>query len=308
MDGPARIRRVSNNVCNEGEMKRLKFGRGVLLPLILGLMLGGLGATVCFFPQGLSIRNWQQEFKQGHSLCKRVADVAEQNHWPPREFSSACNWTYLKVDESGWSTEPVGTFQDLDDRLGRLNTPSKEIVIPIFPSVYGPQIGDKLYYDAILESRIEQGDKVLVIGTGSGADAWVAWTKTRSLVYVVEINPMAVVNAKITARLGDFQIKPIAGDIRDVKLPDDFGDFDLVLWNMPYVETGARIEKLADRGFHDGDDGSILKSFLALLPSLLKKDGKAIVLNSAAAEEFITCPGVTKKTGAGCTLFVIPNS
>ena len=163
---------------------------------------------------------------------------------------------------------------------------------------------DKFYYDAILGSAIEKGDKVLVIGTGSGADAWVASLKSQDLVYVVEVNPMAVVNARNTARVANFQIKPIVGDIRDVVLPNDFRDFDFVLWNMPFLVEDSKIE---DQNFHDGDDGSILRAFLDLLPSLLKKDGTAIVWNIARAGDFITSPGVTTKTDGRFTLFVIPN-
>ncbi|MHC4442173.1 MAG: class I SAM-dependent methyltransferase [Planctomycetota bacterium] len=271
-------------------MKKLKVGIGILRPLILGMLLGGLGTT-----HFLSERVEQREFKQR---------VAEQKNWPPREFHSHCDWHYLKVDQSGWSTGSVGSFQNLDNRLGRLNTSGKEIVIPIFPTVFTPTMADKLYYDAILESDIEQGDKVLVIGTGSGSDAWVAWLKSQSIIYVIEVNPMAIVNARSTARLGDFQIKPILGDIRDIDLPEDFSNFDFVLWNMPFLEEGLTIE---EANFHDGDNGSILRSFLTLLPSLLKKDGQAIILNTANALEFINFPNLTTKKSGNYVVYIIPN-
>lgn len=285
-------------------MKRREIGIGVLRPVILGVLLGVLGATLCIFPQGLSIRNWRQEFGQRPSIRKRPADVVNQKPWPPREFYLQCDWYYSKVDENGWSTGAVGSFQDLDNRLGRLSASGKEIVIPVFPSVFPPTMDDKFYYDAILQSGIKRGDKVLVVGTGSGTDAWAASLKSQDLVYGVDVNPLAIVNTRTTVRLGNFRIKLIVGDIRDVKLPDDFKDFDYVLWNMPFLVTGGKIKEF---DFHDGDDGSILRRFLALLPSLLKKDGKAMILNSPAAAAFITSPRVTTKTHGSCTLFVIPN-
>jgi len=272
-------------------MKKLKVGIGDLRPLILGLLVGVLGTA--FF---LSERDEQPEVKQR---------VTHQNNWPPREFHSWSNWHYVKVDESGWTTGPVGSFKDLDDRFKQLNKSGKEIVIPIFPTVYAPDNYDKLYYNAILESDIKPGDKVLVIGTGSGSDSWVAWLKSQSPIYVVEANPMAVVNARVTARLADFPIKPIVGDIREVELPADYSNFDYVLWNMPFY-LGA--DMMEEKTFHDGDDGSILRKLLDLLPSLLKENGKAILLNNDKALEHINVLNMTTKVEEDLIVYVITNT
>jgi SAM-dependent methyltransferase len=263
----------------------------VVLLLGLGMLLGGLIVTFS-------------------SPRKGVSPKLEQKAWPPAEFTRSSGWVYLKVDESGWSTGPAGSFQDLDHRLANLAYAEKEIVIPIFPTVYAPKMEDKIYYDAILESDMKPGDKVLVIGTGSGADAWMAALKSKAPVYVVEINPMAIVNARATARMARFQIKAVAGDITSIGLPEDFRDFDFVLWNMPFVWEKALIEankKFEDNSFHDGDDGTLLKRFLTMLPSLLKKGGTAILLNGHPAKKIITIPGAAKKADEKCVLFVIPN-
>ena len=277
-------------------MKPQRIILAVLL-IVSGMALGALLANIWL--SGKLTRTETGQPKAGEKV------------WPPAEFTAASGWIYLKADANGWSTGPVGSFQDLDRRLASLTNADKEILIPIFPTVYEPKMVDKIYYDAILESGIKPGDKVLVIGTGSGADAWVAWLKSSAPVYVVEINPMAIANTRAVARLGNFQIKPIVGDITKVDLPDDFKDFDFVLWNMPFIWKKERLEpfngKIENNTFYDGDDGTILKNFLALLPSLLKKDGTAILLNNTLAQDFIPAPGVMTKTNRDCALFVIPN-
>src|SRR5690606_6986796 len=128
----------------------------------------------------------------------------------------------------------------------------------------------KLYYDFLLDSDLAPGDKVLVIGCGSGADSWMAARKTESTVYVVDINPMSVVNTKATARTTGFDVRGAVGDICTAELPEDFRDFDYVLWNMPFVEAISTMEQLQERSFHDGDDGTIITAFLERLPALLK--------------------------------------
>jgi release factor glutamine methyltransferase len=183
----------------------------------------------------------------------------------------------------------------------------------VFPTVYAPLASDKAYYDTILESDITPGAKVLVVGTGSGADAWVASLKSKTTVYVVDINPMAIANTMITARLGGFSVEAIAGDITAADLPDAFSEFDFVLWNMPFLKVdgdnsyGNDFRGITDADFHDGDDGTILKGFLERIPSLLKNDGTAILLNVTAAQEFIKFPDVIKRTDGRLTVFIIRN-
>lgn len=208
-------------------MKRLKVGKGVLRPLIVGILAGGLGILAgglgtIYIDLSEKVKQW--EVKQ---------PVVKQRDWLHDDlYDTPCRWCYMKVDENGWFTASINNLKLKE----LINTSDKEIVIPIFPTVYTPDNYDDLYYNTILESDIEQGDKVLVIGTGSGSDAWVAWLKSQSLIYVIDINPMAIANTKATARLGNFQVKPIFGDIRDIDLPEDFSNFDFVLWNMPFLE------------------------------------------------------------------------
>ncbi|MHC4863103.1 MAG: hypothetical protein ACYTEX_03405 [Planctomycetota bacterium] len=64
---------------------------------------------------------------------------------------------------------------------------------------------------------------------------------------------------------------------------------------------------MEERDFHDGDDGSILRSFLTLLPSLLKKDGQAIILNNAGALEYIKFPNLTTKGDGNVLVYIFSN-
>jgi ubiquinone/menaquinone biosynthesis C-methylase UbiE len=273
-------------------MNLRSMGTAVLL-IGFGMLLGGFTAT--FWPTDAGLQ----------------PEVGLRKVWPPREFESPSGWIYLKVDESGWSTGPAGSFQELNNRFASLTNAEKEIVIPIFPTVYEPKMVDKIYYDAILDTKIRPGDKVLVIGTGSGADAWAAWLKSKAPVYVVEINPVAVANARVTARLGNFEMKLLVGDITQVALPDDFKEFDFVLWNMPFVWKKERLEllngKMENNRFYDGDDGTVLKNFLTRLPSLLKKGGTAILLNTPLARDFIPAAGMMVKSNSDSALYAIPN-
>jgi SAM-dependent methyltransferase len=257
-------------------------GTDVLRPLILGLLLGLavlLAATV---------KHWA--VKQPSPRVKAHAHSAEAL------YDASPWWCHIQVDGNDWLATPANTL-----RLRELvSTSDKELVLPVFPTVYKPNNVDRLYYQSLLESGIACGDKVLVVGTGSGCDAWVAWLKSQSLVYVIDINPMAIANTRATARLGGFQVRALLGDICDVDLPEDFRDFDFVLWNMPFLKAGDYADN-----FHDGDDGSILTSFLALMPSLLKENGQAIILNNAAAAEFIRLPYVAKRDEGKSVAYII---
>jgi SAM-dependent methyltransferase len=186
--------------------------------------------------------------------------------------------------KSGWYAQNILKNADLaalNDRSAR----NPSLVIPIFPTVYSPgddeHFGpDAAYYNYILkDSRIKKFDKVLVVGSGSGADSWVAWLKSRSRVFAIDINPLAVANTRAAAQIGTFPIRAIQGDIGTADLPEEFSGFDEVLWNMPFLDEGDYAENL----FHDHDNGDVLDKFLARLPKLLKTGGEAILLNTQEA-------------------------
>ncbi|MDE2290563.1 MAG: methyltransferase domain-containing protein, partial [Elusimicrobia bacterium] len=186
----------------------------------------------------------------------------------------------LRVDARGrWKARAFSSGRELE----ALEPPCRgrgALLIPLFPTVFAPgQPGDAVYYDYILEgSGLRKGDKVLVVGPGSGADAWAAWLRTGALVYAVDVNPLAVANTRATAQLAGFPVDAVQGDISRMDLPEGFSGFDCVLWNMPFVNLRPNANPYARYEFHDGDDGRVLAGFLKRLPALLKKGGKAVIL------------------------------
>lgn len=284
--------------------------KSVLLAWLAGALIGAVVAIFAY-PFSYAFRDVQLRSIRPAEAPPR--DPAEP--WTPNAYTEFNAWRRVSFGDGGFTVEPTGTYEDLSEALDLLGKSEREIVIPVLPSVYVTHDIDKLYYDAILASDIGPEDKVLVIGPGSGADSWAVSLKTDVPVHAIDINPMAVVNTKLTARLGGFEVRAIVGDFRDADLPDDFRDFDYVLWNMPFVEVDATPDNFEQRDFHDGDDGDVLRAFLARLPSLLKEDGVAIALNYALAREHIDLPGVETRVAEGdeeitnttYMLFTIPN-
>ncbi|GAG03581.1 unnamed protein product, partial [marine sediment metagenome] len=175
---------------------------------------------------------------------------------------------YMRVAEDGWFAT-TATSDELKDLIGQ----EPEIVFPIFPTVFTPTDSERAYYNAALDN-IKEGDKILVMCCGSGADAWVAWLKAKTLIYAIDINEQAILNTYTTARMGGFEVRPVQGDIRSMELPEDFKGFDCVLGNVPFRTGGIPLEQ---NNYHDGDDGSVIQAFMGLLPSLLKPGGRVVL-------------------------------
>lgn len=284
--------------------------------LLLGAALGAIGAIAVVSPLSLFPRAWVEAPTSIPAPDTPLSTEPAHASWPPHQWTDDPKWQWIGFDNKGWSAGYVGAYRNLEELLDPLPAGAQRLVLPLFPTVYQPDNIDRLYYNWIAEGPIQEGDKVLVIGTGSGADSWAVSLKTRSKVYAVDINPLAVLNARVTAKLGGFDLEIVAGDFQEIELPETFRDFDYVLWNMPFVEVGANDENFQSRNFHDGDDGTIATRFLERLPSLLKPDGTAIALNYALARNFLKTPGTTThvdpKDEASITdttymLFVIPN-
>ena len=221
-------------------------------------------------------------FINAHSQATEV----KEDWFLPYLYDEQTYLSYIEADPvTGWYAKDIRDKETLDKLCNRYIN-KKGLIIPIFPTVYPPDKEDVLYYNVILKkSGIQKNDKILVIGSGSGADVWAAWLKSQSVIYAIDINPMAVINTRATAQIGNFKVEVIQGDIRTVKFPEGFSNFDYILWNMPFLSEDD--ENILEKKFHDGDEGDILDKFLTLLPQLLKKNGKAIILNNERAIEKI---------------------
>ncbi|MCG2726049.1 MAG: methyltransferase domain-containing protein [Elusimicrobia bacterium] len=202
----------------------------------------------------------------------------------PHLFDAKDNLAYLENDpESGWRALAIRDRVTMS--LAAAGVLKKNgLIIPILPTVYSPEAAeDKRYYDYILrDSGIKKGDKVLVIGCGSGSDSWAAWLKSSAPVYAIDINPLAVANTRAVAMLAGFPLHSLVGDVNSVSWPKGFSGFDYLLWNMPYLETGGT-SSLEENLFHDADRGEVLDKFLVKMPGLLRPGGKAVLLNTSDA-------------------------
>jgi hypothetical protein len=212
--------------------------------------------------------------------------------------------------KKGWFAEDIKDRNDLKRLYPRFMKGSGSLIIPVFPTVYSPGANlktDKPYFDAIIrDAGIGEGAKVLVVGPGSGADVWLAWLRSKSKVYAADINPLAAANTRAVAALAGFPVEAVTADITQAALPAGFSGFDFVLWNMPMLNPQETTMDLPARLAHDGDDGRILDAFMAKLPGLLKKGGKAVVWNSARAGDLIPYPKTVIDHGRHAVYIITP--
>lgn len=147
-------------------------------------------------------------------------------------------------------------------------------IFPIFPTVYSPARPDNADSDSRFGSDIynymkrlalRPGDKILDAGTGSGYLAWAAWAAARRFgaeadMYALDINPVAVANARVTARLAGFPLTAKVHDnVADAQGRPAFpgARFRFLSWNMPAVPIARRGMSLNrdNTQFHNYWDG-----------------------------------------------------
>jgi len=140
------------------------------------------------------------------------------------------------------------------------------------PQVYAPGDDTFLMIDAISTLSVE-GKNVLDLGTGTGI-LGLYCALSNAHVTASDIDELAIRYAADTARLLSVELKLIVSDLFS-NIP---GQFDLVLFNPPYLPS---------EGAHDGtvDGGSggrdLIIRFLEELPNHLQKDGSALLLVSS---------------------------
>ncbi|PIR19177.1 MAG: hypothetical protein COV48_03430 [Elusimicrobia bacterium CG11_big_fil_rev_8_21_14_0_20_64_6] len=210
--------------------------------------------------------------------------------------SATGNWTSHDFSPMVFSPAPVigpsiGDLEPADFlRLFKASQPNmRRTVIPTYPTVYALYnfTPAELEYLRLVSKKFELAPdaKILVVGPGTGVDAWIASLRTNQPVVAIGINPLEVANTKAAARIAGFKVRAIVGDnVADEKghsrIPGE--RFDAVLWSMPAVWPEGfpanHAPSLSD--FWDGDVGAIiLKRFARALPVLLKPDGHALLWN-----------------------------
>ncbi|MFC1570865.1 class I SAM-dependent methyltransferase, partial [Candidatus Omnitrophota bacterium] len=202
---------------------------------------------------------------------------------------------------------------DLTEPLGRhvlLEAPNPkkhQIIIPVFPTVYSPGFHNALdgdFYEFIAgKFPIEADNNVLVVGPGTGLDAWAISKRTDQKIYAIGVNPLEVANLEYVAKLAGFSVETLVADnIIDREGTPRFPgkQFDRIVWNMTQYSEGKLPEEealkdlppLRIESYWDGDnEGRVLKRFVKGLPKVLTPEGWSILWNKAS---WVDSPGGKK--------------
>ncbi|MFP9193417.1 HemK2/MTQ2 family protein methyltransferase [Natronosalvus vescus] len=140
--------------------------------------------------------------------------------------------------------------------------------------VYQPAEDSRLLADAATD-RLEGGDLILEVGTGSGYVAEQIATNTDARVVAADLNPHAVSQAR------DRGLEAVRADL---VAPFVDGAFDAVVFNPPYLPTEPDHEwdDWMERALSGGEDGrAVIDPFLEQVPRVLASDGVVLLLVSS---------------------------
>jgi release factor glutamine methyltransferase len=126
---------------------------------------------------------------------------------------------------------------------------------------------------------IQPGDRVLEIGTGTGAIAAAAAQRTQEVV-ATDISPYAVKCAQATMRLNHIEQR-VSVLLGDLFAPVQGALFDVVLFNPPYFDSSAT--SWVERAWAAEPKCTLIERFLVDARSVLKKGGQIQLLLSSAA-------------------------
>lgn len=142
------------------------------------------------------------------------------------------------------------------------------------PAVYGPAEDSALLADAAAE-RVDPGNLVLDLGTGSGFVAERVAGATGATVLGTDLNPHA---CRAARKRG---VRTVRADLLD---PFRAGTFDAVLFNPPYLPTPPDREwdDWLEHALSGGRSGRrVIEPFLADLHRVLVPDGLALLVVSS---------------------------
>ncbi|PQD97963.1 methylase [Mycolicibacterium parafortuitum] len=162
--------------------------------------------------------------------------------------------------------------------------------------VYPPQEDSSLLIDAMVTAGVVPGARVADLCTGSGVVAIAAATAGAASVTAFDICPKAVSRTRQEALAAGVEIDVHRGSwARAI----EFGPFDVVLANPPYVpeapvDDSGLISPAAgpSRAWDAGPDGRmVLDPLCAAAPLLLEEGGTMLIVHSE-------CSGVTRTLSA----------
>ena len=180
--------------------------------------------------------------------------------------------------------EPVAYITGVQEFYGRDFTVSPDVLIPR---------GDS---ETLIEAALEcapKAERVLDLGTGSGALLITILLETaKSHGIGIDLSAGAVAVARVNAQalgLIGAQARFLERDWHKEGWADDLGQFDLILCNPPYVETGAKLDPdVRDHEPHTalfaGEEG--LDDYRVIFPQLgkLMLPGGVAVFEIGAAQ------------------------
>lgn len=176
---------------------------------------------------------------------------------------------------------------DAEKEIERLNLRSKlvtwitptnqeiELIIP--PTVYPPREDTELIAKRISSLGPGNNRNFLEIGSGSGAlsifAASLGWK-----VYACDVNPYAVVATSGNASKNGYEIVVKEGGIGPESFPFGKQKFDLIVWNLPYIENQNFDEVLGPM-----EEAALIDSDMLGLGTR--------ALNSIVSNELLACNG-----------------
>ncbi|MBN17781.1 MAG: hypothetical protein CMB37_06460 [Euryarchaeota archaeon] len=163
-----------------------------------------------------------------------------------------------------------------------------DINLQIPPTVYPPREDTSLLDQVVAEIPFKPGQKVLEIGCGSGAISISSRLRGWE-VFCCDTNPYAVSATLGNASLngikwsGENVIEGGPGDDYFAQISED--NFDLIIWNLPYLDTppekSPRLGPLEESGLIENNQCQELISLLEQRPGLLNKKGVVLLLHSS---------------------------
>jgi release factor glutamine methyltransferase len=153
-----------------------------------------------------------------------------------------------------------------------------DFAFDVCEEVYDPSEDSFLFAENL---RVEQGARVLDMGTGSGILGILAATRA-SAVLEVDVNPYAIRCAKQNAALNR-----VGGNMAflqgDLFAPlGETAKFDLILFNAPYLPSEKDEEETwLGRAWAGGANGrEVIDRFIIQAPAHLERDGRILLLQS----------------------------